>query len=140
MLSATGRSKAAGSGRGNEAAMGDPSSASSSTIASCGCDGSLLLDYTASFQGEKMATPKNGSEVRKELVNKIRHKKTLLQEIKKQFDDLQNIKLRNKTLQSSAENVNGICLPFVLVKSDEVSVWLRSILTPLAGEFSPESE
>ncbi|KAI5021443.1 hypothetical protein ZWY2020_058173 [Hordeum vulgare] len=33
-----------------------------------------------------------------------------------EFDDLQNIKLRNETLQSSAENVNGIRLPFVLVK------------------------
>ncbi|KAE8783997.1 Transcription factor-like protein DPB [Hordeum vulgare] len=55
-------------------------------------------------------------EVRKELVNKIRHKKALLQEIGNQFDDLQNIKLRNETLQSSAENVNGIRLPFVLVK------------------------
>ncbi|KAI4973861.1 hypothetical protein ZWY2020_041642 [Hordeum vulgare] len=58
------------------------------------------------------------SEVRKELVNKIRHKKALLQEIEKQFDDLQNIKLRNETLQSSAENVNGIRLPFLLVKPE----------------------
>ncbi|KAE8787241.1 Peroxidase 4 [Hordeum vulgare] len=65
-----------------------------------GCDGSLLLDYTASFQGEKMATPNNGSSAYEA----------------QRFDDLQNIKLRNKTLQSSAENVNGICLPFVLVK------------------------
>ncbi|KAM3332094.1 hypothetical protein ACQJBY_027742 [Aegilops geniculata] len=56
-------------------------------------------------------------EVRKELVNKIRNKKALLQEIEKQFDDLQNIKLRNQTLESSAENVNGIRLPFVLVKT-----------------------
>ncbi|XP_037417870.1 transcription factor-like protein DPA isoform X2 [Triticum dicoccoides] len=56
-------------------------------------------------------------EVRKELTNKIRNKKALLQEIEKQFDDLQNIKLRNQTLESSAENVNGIRLPFVLVKT-----------------------
>ncbi|KAI4976129.1 hypothetical protein ZWY2020_049736 [Hordeum vulgare] len=112
-----------------------------------GCHGSLLLDNTASFQGEKMATPNNGSFVRKlkpkeeqhtmslmrrilggecmmlstfslHFVNKIRHKKALLQEIEKQFDDLQNIKLRNETLQSSAENVNGIRLPFVLVKGN----------------------
>uniref|UniRef100_A0A453FDF1 E2F/DP family winged-helix DNA-binding domain-containing protein n=1 Tax=Aegilops tauschii subsp. strangulata TaxID=200361 RepID=A0A453FDF1_AEGTS len=56
-------------------------------------------------------------EVRKEHVNKIRNKKALLQEIEKQFDDLQNIMLRNQTLESSAENVNGIRLPFVLVKT-----------------------
>ncbi|KAE8771383.1 Transcription factor-like protein DPB [Hordeum vulgare] len=67
----------------------------------------------SNYRYEKL---KKLEEVRKELVNKIRHKKALLQEIEKQFDDLQNIKLRNETLQSSAENVNGIRLPFVLVK------------------------
>ncbi|KAE8782812.1 hypothetical protein D1007_43755 [Hordeum vulgare] len=68
----------------------------------------------SNYRYEKL---KKLEEVRKELVNKIRHKKALLQEIEKQFDDLQNIKLRNETLQSSAENVNGIRLPFVLVKT-----------------------
>lgn len=67
----------------------------------------------SNYRYEKL---KKLEEVRKELVNKIRHKKALLQEIEKQFDDLQNIKLHNETLQSSAENVNGIRLPFVLVK------------------------
>ncbi|KAI4993646.1 hypothetical protein ZWY2020_007959, partial [Hordeum vulgare] len=67
----------------------------------------------SNYRYEKL---KKLEEVRKELVNKIRHKKALLQEIEKQFDDLHNIKLGNETLQSSAENVNGIRLPFVLVK------------------------
>ncbi|PNT72579.1 hypothetical protein BRADI_2g46527v3 [Brachypodium distachyon] len=57
-------------------------------------------------------TIKKLEEVRKELNNRIKNKKKLLKEIGKQ-----NIKLRNQTLQSSAENANGIQLPFLLVKT-----------------------
>ncbi|KAE8791168.1 Peroxidase 4 [Hordeum vulgare] len=105
-----------------------------------GCDGSLLLDDTVSFQGEKMATPNNGSFDEKNIRRRVydafnvlialrviaKEKKEIwwmglsnyrYEKLKKlEFDDLQNIKLRNETLQSSAENVNGIRLPFVLVK------------------------
>ncbi|KAL5222253.1 hypothetical protein ABZP36_026966 [Zizania latifolia] len=56
-------------------------------------------------------------EVKKELVTRIKNKKKLLQEIEKQFDDLQNIKLRNQALQRPAEIANGICLPFLLIKT-----------------------
>ncbi|KAK1666400.1 hypothetical protein QYE76_054559 [Lolium multiflorum] len=68
----------------------------------------------ANYRIEKM---KKLEEVRRELTNRIRNKKRLLQEIEKQFDDLQHIKSRNQTLQRSAENANGIRLPFVLVKT-----------------------
>uniref|UniRef100_J3L2V7 E2F/DP family winged-helix DNA-binding domain-containing protein n=2 Tax=Oryza brachyantha TaxID=4533 RepID=J3L2V7_ORYBR len=56
-------------------------------------------------------------EVHKELITRIKNKKKLLQEIEKQFDGLQNIKLRNQALQRSAESANGICLPFLLIKT-----------------------
>uniref|UniRef100_A0ACD5VTK2 Uncharacterized protein n=1 Tax=Avena sativa TaxID=4498 RepID=A0ACD5VTK2_AVESA len=68
----------------------------------------------SNYRIEKM---KKLEEVRRELMNRIRNKKRHLQEIEKQFDDLQNIKLRNQTLQRSAEDANGIRLPFVLVKT-----------------------
>ncbi|KAL6614738.1 hypothetical protein ACP70R_037008 [Stipagrostis hirtigluma subsp. patula] len=56
-------------------------------------------------------------ESRRELIARIKNKDKLLQEIEKQFDDLQSIKLRNQNLQRSAESANGICLPFLLVKT-----------------------
>ncbi|KAL6845287.1 hypothetical protein ACP4OV_024782 [Aristida adscensionis] len=56
-------------------------------------------------------------ESRKELIARIKNKNKLLQEIEKQFDDLQSIKLRNQELwRSSAESANGISLPFLLLK------------------------
>jgi regulator of sigma D len=55
-------------------------------------------------------------EVHKELITRIKNKKKLLQEIEKQFDDLQNITLRNQASQRPAESVNGILLPFLLIK------------------------
>ncbi|KAM0930972.1 hypothetical protein ACQ4PT_000669 [Festuca glaucescens] len=70
----------------------------------------------SNYRIEKM---KKLEEVRRELINRIRNKKKLLQEIEKQFDDLQHIKSRNQTLQRSAENANGIRLPFVLVKTSQ---------------------
>ncbi|BAD73471.1 putative DP protein [Oryza sativa Japonica Group] len=56
-------------------------------------------------------------EVHKELITRIKNKKKLLQEIEKQFDDLQNITLRNQASQRPAESVNGILLPFLLIKT-----------------------
>ncbi|XP_002458315.2 transcription factor-like protein DPB [Sorghum bicolor] len=56
-------------------------------------------------------------ETRKELMIRVKNKKKLLQEIERQFDDLQNIKFRNQLLQRPAESANGICLPFLLVKA-----------------------
>jgi len=68
----------------------------------------------SNFRYEKM---KKLEEAHKELTAKIKNKKKLLQEIEKQFDDLQNIKFRNQVLQRPAESANGICLPFLLVKA-----------------------
>ncbi|KAJ1284776.1 hypothetical protein BS78_03G231000 [Paspalum vaginatum] len=68
----------------------------------------------SNFRYEKIKTLE---EAHKELMTRIKNKKTLLQEIEKQFDDLQNIKFRNQVLQRSAESANGICLPFLLVKA-----------------------
>eukprot|EP00267_Zea_mays_P046488 XP_020398869.1 transcription factor-like protein DPB isoform X1 [Zea mays] len=67
----------------------------------------------SNFQYEKIKL----EETRKELMIRIKNKKKLLQEIERQFDDLQNIKFRNQFLQRPAESVNGICLPFLLVKA-----------------------
>ncbi|CAO2178774.1 unnamed protein product [Urochloa humidicola] len=68
----------------------------------------------SNFRYEKI---KKLEEARKELMARIKNKKKLLQEFEKQFDDLQNIKFRNQVLQRPAESVNGICLPFLLVKA-----------------------
>uniref|UniRef100_A0A0D3ESH2 E2F/DP family winged-helix DNA-binding domain-containing protein n=1 Tax=Oryza barthii TaxID=65489 RepID=A0A0D3ESH2_9ORYZ len=51
-------------------------------------------------------------EVHKELITRIKNKKKLLQEIEKQ-----NITLRNQASQRPAESVNGILLPFLLIKT-----------------------
>ncbi|CAL4974742.1 unnamed protein product [Urochloa decumbens] len=67
----------------------------------------------SNFRYEKI---KKLEEAHKELTTRIKNKKKLVQEIEKQFDDLQNIKFRNQVLQRPAESVNGICLPFLLVK------------------------
>uniref|UniRef100_A0A0D9V444 E2F/DP family winged-helix DNA-binding domain-containing protein n=1 Tax=Leersia perrieri TaxID=77586 RepID=A0A0D9V444_9ORYZ len=56
-------------------------------------------------------------EVHKELITRIKNKKKLLQEIEKQFDDLQNITSRNQARQRPAESANGVCLPFLLIKT-----------------------
>ncbi|KAK3161570.1 hypothetical protein QOZ80_1BG0078770 [Eleusine coracana subsp. coracana] len=56
-------------------------------------------------------------EAHKGLTTKVKTKKKLLQEIEKQFDDLQHIKFRNQVLQKPAESANGIRLPFLLVKT-----------------------
>ncbi|KAG2590780.1 hypothetical protein PVAP13_5NG413600 [Panicum virgatum] len=68
----------------------------------------------SNFRYEKI---KKLEEAHKELMTRIKNKKKLLQEIEKQFDDLQNIKFRNQVLQRPAESANGICLPFLLVKA-----------------------
>ncbi|CAO2204364.1 unnamed protein product [Urochloa humidicola] len=68
----------------------------------------------SNFRYEKI---KKLEEARKELMSRIKNKKKLLQEIEKQFDDLQNIKFRNQVLQRPADSANGICLPFLLVKA-----------------------
>uniref|UniRef100_A0A804QV73 Transcription factor-like protein DPB n=1 Tax=Zea mays TaxID=4577 RepID=A0A804QV73_MAIZE len=62
----------------------------------------------SNFQYEKIKL----EETRKELMIRIKNKKKLLQEIERQ-----NIKFRNQFLQRPAESVNGICLPFLLVKA-----------------------
>lgn len=68
----------------------------------------------SNFRYEKI---KMLEEAHKELTTRVKNKKKLLQEIEKQFDDLQHIKFRNQVLQKPAESANGILVPFLLVKT-----------------------